>query len=103
MLEKKELIILVSLIITVFVVIFVALLAMAGNIQTMFSGFLGLILFDPPPKGILNFMLASMFVPMLGPPLSWGASVLGLFNSNWWMNSYMSWYLGFVLGIINPI
>ncbi|MGQ9720051.1 MAG: hypothetical protein ACUVXA_01875 [Candidatus Jordarchaeum sp.] len=91
--DRTELLLVVSLLITVLIVIFAGLIVAAGTVQASFAN-LGLFFYNSPPKGILNFMMGSMlFTSMLGPPLSWGASVLGLFNSNWWMNTYMVWYL----------
>lgn len=89
-------------VIVVLTVIFFGLLAIAGGIQTIFNSYAGMTLYDPPPQGIFNYMISSTLVSMAGPPMSWGAALLKLFNPNWWLNSYMSWHIIFSIGPSGP-
>ncbi len=99
-LNQSEMLVVVSTVIIVFIVILAGLLAIAGGIQTLFSSYLGMSFYDPPPGGILNYWAGTLLVSMAGPPLSWGAALLNTFNPNWWLNSYMAWH--FISVIIGP-
>ncbi|MEX2703943.1 MAG: hypothetical protein Q6352_001580 [Candidatus Freyrarchaeum guaymaensis] len=102
--DTAEILIVVSTLITVGVVIFAGLLAVAGSFNSLFNGFFGYYLYLVSSKDFLKFMFLSMvFSSMLGPPLSWGAALLSMFNSNWWLNNYIMWYLAELLGILSFI
>ncbi|MEM2134377.1 MAG: hypothetical protein QXG44_05975 [Candidatus Jordarchaeaceae archaeon] len=102
--ETQDILIVISLIVTAIVIIFVALLAVASSLQTLFNNFIMMILLlmGDVATGVRNALIISVvFSSLLGPPLSWGASLLGVFNSDWWLKSYMSWYIAQQLGIIS--
>ncbi|MEM2985108.1 MAG: hypothetical protein QXL24_07790, partial [Candidatus Jordarchaeaceae archaeon] len=102
--ETQDILIVISLIVTAIVIIFVALLAVASSLQTLFNDFIMMILLlmGDVATGVRNALIISaVFSSLLGPPLSWGASLLGAFNSDWWLKSYMSWYIAQQLGIIH--
>jgi hypothetical protein len=92
-LSESEIAVVVLTLVVILVVIFAGLFSIACSIQTLFSSFLGLAFYAPPPGGIINFLAGPLLVSMAGPPLSWGAALLDLINPNWWLNSYISWYL----------
>ncbi len=100
--DKQDILVVLSLIITAIVIIFVALLAVAGSLQTLFNNIMVIaLLMGDVARGIRNSLILSVvFSSLLGPPLSWGASLLGALNSDWWLKSYMSWYIAFKLGIM---
>ncbi|MBS7250625.1 MAG: hypothetical protein KIH08_08545 [Candidatus Freyarchaeota archaeon] len=101
--ETQDIVIVLSLVVTAIVIIFVALLAVAGSLQILFNNYIWMIflLMVDPSVGIIRSLIGAMiFSSLLGPPLSWGASLLGVFNSDWWLKNYMAWYMAFKLGII---
>ncbi len=97
--EKTHLIIIVSLLITIFIVIFAVLLILAGNIQGILAPYIDFAAYTVHmggslQDGIMLTMLYTSLIPSaLGAPLSWGASMLGLFNSNFGMNAFMGYYM----------
>ena len=103
--DKSEISIVISLVITAIIVIFISLMAVASNLQIVFNTYIWaiLILMSSATRGITVTLVASMvFGSFLGPPVSWGAALLGAFNSDWWLKSYMAWYLAQQIGIIGP-
>lgn len=84
---------LISLIITVVLLIFAGLIVAAGIIQVSFVH-IGYFFYETFPDGIFNYLIGSMlFSSSLGAPLSWGASLLGAINSQWWLKTYLAWYI----------
>jgi uncharacterized membrane protein YdjX (TVP38/TMEM64 family) len=80
-------------------------MAVASNLQTFFNTCIweNLIPMSSDTRGITITLVASMvFGSFLGPPVSWGASLLGAFNSDWWLKSYMAWYIAQQIGILGP-
>nr|MDO8079443.1 hypothetical protein [Candidatus Freyarchaeota archaeon] len=92
-LNKSAIVLVVLIVAGILIVIFAGLFSIAAGIQTLFNSYLGMSFYEPPPVGIFNYMVATMIVNMAGPPLSWGAAILNAINPNWWLNSYMSWYV----------
>ncbi|MBS7250626.1 MAG: hypothetical protein KIH08_08550 [Candidatus Freyarchaeota archaeon] len=87
------LLVILSLIITVILLIFAGLIVAAGIIQVSFAQ-MGIFFYESLPDGIFNYLIAStLFSSSLGPPLSWGASLLNAVNSQWWLKTYMAWYI----------
>ncbi|MEM3562068.1 MAG: hypothetical protein QXR19_02445 [Candidatus Jordarchaeaceae archaeon] len=87
------LLVLISLVITVVLLIFAGLIVAAGTIQVSFVH-IGYFFYKKFPDGIFNYLIASMlFSSSLGAPLSWGASLLGAVNSQWWLKTYLAWYI----------
>ncbi|MEM2958393.1 MAG: hypothetical protein QW261_08880 [Candidatus Jordarchaeaceae archaeon] len=94
--ETQDILIVISLIVTAIVIIFVALLAVASSLQTLFNDFIMMIilLMGDVATGVRNALIISVvFSSLLGPPLSWGASLLGAINSQWWLKTYLAWYI----------
>lgn len=94
--ETQDVLVVLSLIVTAIVIIFVALLAVAGSLQTLFTDYIIaiMLLIGDVTEGILRSLLLSMiFGSLLGPPLSWGASLLGAVNPQWWLKTYLAWYI----------
>lgn len=94
--ERIQMLLVVSIVITVIVVPLTALLVAAGTIQ-MHMAAAGIDLVDfagSPPEGIFNYMVMSkLLTSMLGPPLSAAASLLNAINPNWWLNNYLAWWI----------
>ncbi len=98
--EKTQLVVVVSLIITVFILIFATLVILAGNVQGMIAPFTYEAA-DAAYSGVisvqdglmLSIIYSAMIPSILGAPLSWGAAALGLFNSNFGMSSFLGWYM----------
>lgn len=98
--EKTHLIIVVSLLITIFIVIFAVLLILAGNIQGILEPYISFLAgeasegFITLQDALMVTMIYTSLVPSaLGAPLSWGSSMLGLFNSNFGMNAFVGYYM----------
>ncbi len=91
--KTTGLLVIVSLIITVILLIFAGLIVAAGTIQVSFAQ-IGIFFYEDLPDGIFNYLIAStLFSSSLGAPLSWGASLLGAINSQWWLKTYLAWYI----------
>lgn len=105
MAEKTELLVVISLIVIIFIVIFFSLIPLAGTVQTLYCSNSMLNSYTFLAASNSNYINESFQVALalymsfgvLGAPLSWGMSILSLFNSNWWLNGWMQLYLFYSL------
>lgn len=103
--EKSEIFLVISLLVIFLLVIFGALLTLAGNVQTLYGSNIELMDVASTAaaghmsigESIMDAFVLSMSFGVLGPPLSLGVSMLGLINSSWWLNGWMQLYIFFVI------